>query len=350
MTIQPMPTPENWRDLLHHRFATIFPLVPTDDLKATLPSMWEAGFDPNERIVLYQGQILDGRNRLRAAIQAGKDALFSEFDGTEEEAEDYSIRKNRDRRHLTDEQRYELARKLEPYFAKKLAQKKAEMAKEQVKQQVRAAGGKFSRIEAELPQSCNEPTSKREPQARDLAAEAAGISPRSASELKRLESKFPALYAQVISGEKKLWAAVSETRPSLAARVKTNSAPNPDQVAANGLQLTHPANSAKASSHSSLQKSQSESEYEEKASASRPGIAACAARVAQAAQQAKEGTLPANALDPSIFADSRRKRVLSDFAVMTVEDTTSLIIEVLKQLPDANQKAALNQINEGLTR
>lgn len=54
-------------------------------------------------IWLYEGRILDGRNRLRACREAGVDPVFAEFEGTEEEAAAFVDSQNLHRRHLTAE-------------------------------------------------------------------------------------------------------------------------------------------------------------------------------------------------------------------------------------------------------
>jgi hypothetical protein len=64
-------------------------------------------------IVLYQGTILDGRNRLEAGKEVGykfKDADFTEFKGTPAEAKAFVMSTNIHRRHLTEEQKKDLAR------------------------------------------------------------------------------------------------------------------------------------------------------------------------------------------------------------------------------------------------
>ena len=54
-----------------------------------------------DTIIRYQGQILDGRNRLLACEQAGVSPRFDEFDGDDDSALAYVMSKNLKRRHLT---------------------------------------------------------------------------------------------------------------------------------------------------------------------------------------------------------------------------------------------------------
>jgi len=61
----------------------------------------------------YEGKILDGRNRYRAAEVCGVPVLaWHEFKGTEEEARELAKLLNDERRHLTREDRAEWVRKL----------------------------------------------------------------------------------------------------------------------------------------------------------------------------------------------------------------------------------------------
>lgn len=97
-----MSTP---RPLLPHPIALVFPEIDADTFNDLVASMRTRGFDSLHPIVLYQGQILDGRNRYRAARVAGVEPVYREFEGSVEEAAEFSLRENLHRRHLTPGQR-----------------------------------------------------------------------------------------------------------------------------------------------------------------------------------------------------------------------------------------------------
>jgi hypothetical protein len=59
------------------------------------------GFRIDRAIATYEGKILDGRHRYEAAIKAGVDPIFAEFQGTKEEAIAYVTSENVARRHLS---------------------------------------------------------------------------------------------------------------------------------------------------------------------------------------------------------------------------------------------------------
>ena len=66
-------------------------------------NMEDGGFDRNHPIRIYEGKILDGRHRYEAAIKAGVDPIFTEFQGTRKEAVIEVTKEQLDRGHWGDE-------------------------------------------------------------------------------------------------------------------------------------------------------------------------------------------------------------------------------------------------------
>ena len=60
------------------------------------------GYRHDRPVVVYEGLILDGRHRYEAALKAGVDPIFIEFQGTKEEAIAYVTSENVARRHLSN--------------------------------------------------------------------------------------------------------------------------------------------------------------------------------------------------------------------------------------------------------
>ena len=56
-----------------HELANIFPMMSPDEYAALLADMRANGYDETAPIVLYEGQILDGRNRWKAARELGRE-------------------------------------------------------------------------------------------------------------------------------------------------------------------------------------------------------------------------------------------------------------------------------------
>ena len=159
-----------------HRFANAFPLLSDDELFTLAADIREHG--QREPIRTYDGAILDGRNRYRACEIAGIQPWIEESAATtDEDALRESVSANLHRRHLTASQRAMVGAALEPMFA--------EMAKE------RMLAGKAD-PKAQMPEGR---------QARDDAAEAVNVSPRSVQNAKRVtEYGTPELQAAVVAG------------------------------------------------------------------------------------------------------------------------------------------------------
>jgi 16S rRNA G966 N2-methylase RsmD len=95
--------------LEHHEYANLFPMMQGAELEALAASI-RSGYDETMPIVLFEGMILDGRNRYRAAQMAGVAPVFTAFQGGD--PLEFVIRHNLMRRHLNESQRGVIAGKL----------------------------------------------------------------------------------------------------------------------------------------------------------------------------------------------------------------------------------------------
>ena len=99
--------------LIAHELANVFDMIAGVEAKGLEASIAKSGIQVP--IVLYEGRILDGRNRYRAAKAVGhkfKPSDFEQFSGTYAEAEAFVISTNVNRRHLTGAQKQDLIRKM----------------------------------------------------------------------------------------------------------------------------------------------------------------------------------------------------------------------------------------------
>lgn len=64
-----------------HPCSAVYGMLPADELEELAQSMREHGFLPQHAITLYEGQILDGRNRSLAAEIAGVEPVYQEYTG-----------------------------------------------------------------------------------------------------------------------------------------------------------------------------------------------------------------------------------------------------------------------------
>ena len=105
-----------------HPAATMFPLmhgVPLGELAADIA---ENGLI--EPIVVYRGQILDGRNRLRACEMSEVEPRFTEWDGVGSPLA-FVLARNLHRRHLNESQRAMIAARARELFEEEAAARKA---------------------------------------------------------------------------------------------------------------------------------------------------------------------------------------------------------------------------------
>ena len=95
-----------------HEMADIFPMMSAAEVDGLAADLKTNGL--HQPIILYDGKVLDGRNRLAACKLSGTEPRFEEFDGTEDEALALVLSLNLARRHLTTAQKATLAVNLLP--------------------------------------------------------------------------------------------------------------------------------------------------------------------------------------------------------------------------------------------
>jgi hypothetical protein len=97
-------------DLKFHPLADNFPLMEGQEFADLVVDIKTHGL--HEPIVIFQGQILEGRNRYRACKAAGVSYVADNILDPEFDAVAYVVSKNIHRRHLTAEQKRDLIEKL----------------------------------------------------------------------------------------------------------------------------------------------------------------------------------------------------------------------------------------------
>lgn len=100
-----------------HPLANLFPLIEGEDYAALVADVKARGL--REAITIFDGLILDGRNRARACEDAQVPPRYEPWAGKASEALGYVLSKNLARRHLNDGQRAHIAARLcgdEPPF------------------------------------------------------------------------------------------------------------------------------------------------------------------------------------------------------------------------------------------
>ena len=99
----PLPARPTWNDLEFHPIANIFPLLEEGSpaFQALVEDFKSVG--QQEAIVLFQGKILDGRNRFLVCKRLGTEPKFKTYTGTDPIG--FVLSANLHRRHLDESQR-----------------------------------------------------------------------------------------------------------------------------------------------------------------------------------------------------------------------------------------------------
>ena len=149
-----------------------------------------------EPIVVYQGLVLDGRNRLRGCDLAGVEPRFVEWDGAGSLV-GFVLSRNLHRRHLNESQRAMVAARAKPLFEEEAAERQA--AGRLRGDATYPNGGIVARKTPEFPVIAN--LQSRGPTANAEAAALLNVSPRSvATALTVLEQGDAELVSAVESG------------------------------------------------------------------------------------------------------------------------------------------------------
>jgi hypothetical protein len=113
--------------LQFHQLADLFPLMEGAEFDALVADIKKNGL--HYPIFLYEGKILDGRNRYRACLAAGFEPAVRNGDHHIGDPAGFVISRNIHRRHLTAKQRRELIAKLLKATPEKSDRQIAEMVK-----------------------------------------------------------------------------------------------------------------------------------------------------------------------------------------------------------------------------
>lgn len=188
----------NSEDFEFHEIASIFPLIEGPEFSDLVQSVKANGV--KEPIWLYEGKILDGRNRYRAANEAGIPFQTKEFTGSQIEAIDHVWALNRTRRHLTSSQAAiadAKRNKMEDTYAE--IRESARERQDQTNKLKRNEKGQLQPVQELTPEQ-EQPGS----QTRDIRAKAAGTNSKYIDLADRLVEERPDLAEEVHAGKKTL--------------------------------------------------------------------------------------------------------------------------------------------------
>lgn len=180
-----------------HPLCDAFPQMSVDEFNDLVRSIREHGFHADQPVVFFQGKILDGRNRWRAASVAGVAPATRQFEGDEAAALAFVESRNLHRRNLTPSQKAAVAAALVPFHQA--------AAKERQRQHGGTAPGRPANTPCKIAPSVSG-------RAVEAAAAAVGVSPRYVAEASRIAAKSPEVAGKLKAGELTLSEAKRLTR------------------------------------------------------------------------------------------------------------------------------------------
>jgi N6-adenosine-specific RNA methylase IME4 len=165
-----------------HPAAAMFPMMTSVELAELVRDVTEHG--QRLPVVMHQGLILDGRNRLRACSLAGVTPKIVDWDGQGGSAVAYVVSVNLQRRHMTESQRAMVAADLLPLFEAETTERRNSRLKR-------------GDTAPEAPLAPRGAIGKAAKQ----AAEATSVGTRSVERAKAVAAKAPELAERVRAGE-----------------------------------------------------------------------------------------------------------------------------------------------------
>lgn len=133
-----------------------------------------------EPVVLYHGEVLDGRNRLAACELAGVEPHFAEVDGNVPSPTIYVLSKNLHRRHLTQSQKGAIAAEAIPMIQEETQKRRMSNLKNQE--------------HTSNPQNCGNGS------AASIAAKAVGVGTRTVESAIAVQKESPELFERIKQG------------------------------------------------------------------------------------------------------------------------------------------------------
>jgi len=164
----------------HHPIADVWPMMQEDQLHELATDIKKNGLI--QPVWLYQGMILDGRNRWAACKIAGVDPKTKEYTGDEPTA--FAVSMNDKRRHMNKGSLAAVAAELEPFFAEDAKRRQKKAGEEH---------GRGQKVKEKIPEAIR-------PQAREEAAKSVGVNDRYVQDAKKVRAEAPEVFERLKAG------------------------------------------------------------------------------------------------------------------------------------------------------
>lgn len=186
----------------HHPIADIWPMMDQAQLQDLADDIKKNG--QLQFIWLYEGMILDGRNRYAACQLAGVQPKTKDYTGDEPTA--FAVSLNDKRRHMNKGSLAAVAVELLPFFeadAKKRQVRKPAVISVQEKFPEQIYGGINDQksVVEKIPQQNSKPMFDDGRKARDDAAKAVGVNERYIQDAKKIKQEAPEVFEKLKAGK-----------------------------------------------------------------------------------------------------------------------------------------------------
>lgn len=169
----------------HHPIADVWPMMDEAKLHELADDIRKNG--QLVPVWLYEGKILDGRNRWAACKIAGVEPKTKEYTGDEPTA--FAVSLNDRRRHMGKSALAAVAAELEPHFAEDAKRRQQKAGKEH---------GRGQKVVEKVPQPID---AKPSPKAREEAAKSVGVNDRYVSDAKKVKTEAPEVFERLKAGK-----------------------------------------------------------------------------------------------------------------------------------------------------
>lgn len=167
-----------------HPIASVWPLMEEQQIAELADDIKQRG--QIQDIWIYEGMILDGRNRYTACKIAGVEPRTRTYTGDEPTA--FAVSVNDRRRHMGKSALAAVAAELEPFFAKDAAKRRKETQ------------GRPTNSEKKLAEKIPQ-VFERVPEARKEAAQSVGVNDRYVSDAKKVKNEAPEVFEKLKAGK-----------------------------------------------------------------------------------------------------------------------------------------------------